>query len=132
MKARCVMMCPCPPVCLGVASGVRKALFPSLSESFGFWFLTPSSCRCLRAGVRKEFGSSLPNSGSACLLVVAWFWVGRDEGFWLLLYVFVALITCLFTVTCLLVCLLVIGVSATHDHSAMAYIDAFCVGFTLV
>lgn len=60
--------------------------------------------------------------------------MGRDDGFWLLLYVFVALITCLFTVTCLLVftCLLVIGVSVTHDHSAMAYIDAFCVGFTLV
>ena len=49
-------------------------------------------------------------------------------------YVFVVLITCLFTVTCLLVvaCLSVIGVSVTSDNSAIFYVDAFCVGFTLV
>ena len=71
---------------------------PALFVTYG-----PLALACLVGRVRGFWLWSicLPNSVLACLLVVAWFWVGWDGGLWLL-YRYAG-ITCLFTVTCFLV-----------------------------
>ena len=82
MKARCVPVIPCPPVCLGVASGVWW-LSLSLSESFGVSAFDSNFLSLLEGRGQRSLVLSPILSVLVSSLLLGSGWAGmRDFGFY--------------------------------------------------